>query len=92
MKFIADFHIHSKYSRATSSLMDLENLDRWAKIKGVKVLSKLGTNATLEIDCDKTELSSAIRKILSITDAHDIEIQDLSIEEIIKKIYREGFK
>lgn len=38
MKFTADFHIHSKYSRATSPLMDLENLDRWAKIKGIKVL------------------------------------------------------
>lgn len=38
MKFIADFHIHSKYSRATSKQMDLENLDKWAKIKGIKVL------------------------------------------------------
>lgn len=38
MKFVADFHIHSKYSRATSPLMDLENLDRWANIKGIKVL------------------------------------------------------
>jgi len=38
MKFVADFHIHSKYSRAVSPLMNLENLDRWAKIKGIKVL------------------------------------------------------
>ena len=38
MSFIADFHIHSKYSRATSHDMDLENLDKWAKIKGIKVL------------------------------------------------------
>src|SRR3989344_1769790 len=38
MKFAADFHIHSKYSRATSPQMDLENLDKWAKIKGIKVL------------------------------------------------------
>ncbi len=38
MQFIADFHIHSKYSRATSKDMDLENLDKWAKIKGIKVL------------------------------------------------------
>ncbi len=38
MKFIADFHIHSKYSRATSPQMDLENLGRWAKIKGIRVL------------------------------------------------------
>ncbi|MFA5355708.1 MAG: endonuclease Q family protein [Candidatus Paceibacterota bacterium] len=38
MKFIADFHIHSKYSRATSKDMDLENLDKWARIKGIKVM------------------------------------------------------
>ena len=38
MKFIADFHLHSKYSRATSPQMDLENLDKWAKIKGIKVV------------------------------------------------------
>lgn len=38
MKFIADLHIHSKYSRATSRDMDVENLNKWAGIKGVKVL------------------------------------------------------
>ena len=31
MKFIADFHIHSKYSRATSKEMDLTHLSAWAK-------------------------------------------------------------
>jgi len=38
MQFIADFHLHSKFSRATSRDMDLENLEKWAKIKGIKVL------------------------------------------------------
>jgi len=38
MRFIADFHIHSRYSRATSKDMDLEHLDKWARIKGIKVL------------------------------------------------------
>jgi len=38
MQFVADFHLHSKYSRATSKDMDLENLDKWAKIKGIKIL------------------------------------------------------
>ena len=38
MNFIADFHLHSKYSRATSRDMDLENLDKWAQIKGIKIL------------------------------------------------------
>lgn len=35
---IADFHIHSKYSRATSKDMDLESLDKWAGIKGLRVM------------------------------------------------------
>ncbi len=39
MKFIADFHIHSKYSRATSEKTDLENISKWASIKGVKVIA-----------------------------------------------------
>jgi len=38
MKFVADFHLHSKYSRATSKDMELENLDIWAQTKGIKVL------------------------------------------------------
>lgn len=38
MKFIADFHIHSKYSRATSRDFDLEKISQWAKIKGIKVI------------------------------------------------------
>ncbi len=38
MNFIVDFHIHSKFSRATSRDMDLENLDKWARIKGIDIL------------------------------------------------------
>lgn len=38
MRFVADFHIHSKYSRATSKDMNLEELDKWAKAKGIQVL------------------------------------------------------
>ncbi len=39
MRFVADFHIHSRYSRATSPRMDLENIARWAEIKGIKVIA-----------------------------------------------------
>ncbi|MBU0574253.1 MAG: endonuclease Q family protein [Candidatus Margulisbacteria bacterium] len=38
MKFIADFHIHSKYSRATSKDMDIENISKWAGIKGIDLI------------------------------------------------------
>lgn len=37
-KFIADLHIHSKYSRATSPLLTPEHLEYWAKIKGIQVM------------------------------------------------------
>jgi len=36
--FIADFHIHSKYSRATSKNMEVPALAKWAKMKGVSLL------------------------------------------------------
>src|SRR3990167_2044682 len=39
MKFVGDFHIHSKYARATSPNMNLENLEAWSKRKGIAVLS-----------------------------------------------------
>jgi uncharacterized protein (TIGR00375 family) len=38
MKFIADFHIHSKYSRATARNLDFENLYVNAQVKGITVI------------------------------------------------------
>ncbi|MBI4211491.1 MAG: hypothetical protein HY540_02530 [Deltaproteobacteria bacterium] len=38
MQFYADLHLHSKYSRATSRNLDLENMAFWAQKKGVTVL------------------------------------------------------
>ena len=38
MQFIADFHIHSKYSRATSRDMDIVHMAQWARHKGVHLL------------------------------------------------------
>ncbi|MBD3244597.1 MAG: DNA helicase UvrD [Candidatus Moranbacteria bacterium] len=39
MEFILDLHVHSKYSRGTSHSMDLENIYRFAKIKGIQVIA-----------------------------------------------------
>ncbi len=38
MRCIGDFHIHSKYSRATSKYADIENIHKWAQIKGVDIV------------------------------------------------------
>jgi len=37
-EIIADLHIHSKYSRATSKSLDIPNLVKWARVKGVNLL------------------------------------------------------
>lgn len=38
MKLIADFHIHSHYSRATSRDMNIESLYWWGKVKGINII------------------------------------------------------
>jgi uncharacterized protein (TIGR00375 family) len=38
MKFIADFHIHSHFSIATSKNLCPEHLDYWARVKGITVV------------------------------------------------------
>jgi DNA helicase II / ATP-dependent DNA helicase PcrA len=37
-KIITDFHIHSKYSHATSKFMDLEALAVWSQFKGIGLM------------------------------------------------------
>ncbi len=38
MKIVADLHIHSHYSRATSKMLNFEHLHKWAQLKGVQVV------------------------------------------------------
>ena len=38
MRYIADLHIHSKYSRACSKDLELPKIDHWAKIKGIQIV------------------------------------------------------
>ena len=39
MRFYADLHIHSRYSRATSRNCDLEHLGYWGQKKGLRVIA-----------------------------------------------------
>ena len=38
-RFIADLHVHSKYSRATSKEMELDTIARWGRLKGIKLVA-----------------------------------------------------
>lgn len=39
MRFIADLHTHSRFSRACSPKLTLENVDAWCRVKGVDIVS-----------------------------------------------------
>ncbi|MEK6808827.1 MAG: endonuclease Q family protein [Nanoarchaeota archaeon] len=38
MNIISDLHVHSKHSRATSKNLDLENLEKYGRIKGLNLI------------------------------------------------------
>ncbi|MDP2641020.1 MAG: endonuclease Q family protein [Candidatus Yanofskybacteria bacterium] len=38
MKIVGDFHIHSRFSRATSKNLTIPNLDLWARTKGITMM------------------------------------------------------
>ena len=38
-KFVADLHLHSSYSRATSPSINFDTLAQWAKLKGIELLA-----------------------------------------------------
>ena len=69
MRVIADFHIHSRYSRATSEKMDIQEITRFAKMKG---LNLLGTG-----DFTHPKWLEELKKDL-------IEIQDSNLYKSIK--------
>ena len=57
MAFIADFHIHSKYSRATSKDMDIPHLDEMAKLKGIDLVGTGDFTHPVWLDSLKRTLS-----------------------------------
>ena len=69
MRVIADFHIHSRYSRATSEKMSIQEITRFAKMKG---LNLLGTG-----DFTHPKWLEELKKDL-------IEIQDSNLYKSVK--------
>ena len=68
MRLVADLHIHSRYSLATSSKLLPTYLDRWARIKGVGLL---GTG-----DCTHPKWLAELREALVPAEAGFFTLKD----------------
>ena len=66
--FIADLHIHSKYSRATSKDMEVLSLYKWAKVKGIKVLGTGDFTHPYYLNDLKTHLEPAANGLFRLRD------------------------
>ena len=68
MRYFADLHIHSRFSRATSKDMSLESLWKWAQIKGISVI---GTG-----DFTHPEWYKELNKKLDINNNNLLQLKD----------------
>jgi len=59
MKFAANLHLHSPYSRAVSPRMTLENLAYWGEVKGIRVLGGADFTHPKWLEKIKNELEPA---------------------------------
>lgn len=108
MKFVADLHLHSKYSRAVSQNMTLVNIARWAKLKGINVVATGDFTHPFWFEQLKNELEEAGNGLyrlktndqrLTQKQALDVSHSALSQQEIyfllsceISSIYSQGGK
>jgi len=82
MRFIADFHIHSHYSIATSSSLIPENLELWARRKGIQLI---GTGDIFHpgwYEDLKAKLIPAEDSLFRLKDEHRIKKDQLLPSEV----------
>lgn len=82
MRYIADFHLHSKYSRATSPQMDLENLDKWARLKGIQIIGTSDFTHPLWFKEIKTKLKSLDNGLFKLKTAKDKAVHFILTTEV----------
>jgi len=84
--------IKKKFGTQRVLVVDFQEPFEKNKLKwnGVKVLEIEDDRVFLEIDTRRASVSEIIKKILSKWSIYDISIEEPKVEEIIRKIYREG--
>ena len=75
MKFVADFHIHSHFSRATSRNLNFEHLHKWAQLKGVQVVGTGDITHPGWLQEIKEKLEPAEEGLFRLKDEHANAVQ-----------------
>ncbi|MFA5039860.1 MAG: endonuclease Q family protein [Candidatus Omnitrophota bacterium] len=82
--FLADLHIHSKYSRATSRDMDIAHIAQWSRLKGISLMGTGDFTHHLWLEELKTKLEPTGKGLFVHEGVHFI----LSAE--VSSIYSKG--
>lgn len=91
MRYIGDFHIHSKFSRATSQEMEPEALARWAKLKGIDILGSGDFTHPAYFAELKSKLEPAEKGLYKFKDERNGRVRFILTSEI-SCIYSKGNK
>jgi len=87
MRIIADLHIHSKYSRATSNQLNIGNLEKYARLKGLSLLGTGDFTHPIWVKELKSELSEDGTGILKTKSGFNFILQTE-----ISLMYKQGEK
>ena len=82
--------IKKKFGRERILIAEFHKPVKKISINGVKILEGKENSAKISVNTEKISLTEALKKILSRYPVHDIEVEEPDIEEIIRRIYREG--
>jgi uncharacterized protein (TIGR00375 family) len=91
MRIIADFHIHSAYSRATSRDMHLKTIARWAALKGIGLIGTGDFTHPAYFEEIRTELEETGQGFLKLKETEDPDVQFILTAET-SHIYTQGGK
>ncbi len=95
MHFVADLHLHSKYSRAVSQQMILPEMAKWAAKKGIHLLSTSDWTHPLwfrEIKNQLEETSEGIYKLKVQSEKLKVDNVRFILTTEIANIYKQGEK
>ena len=76
MRFVADVHLHSRFSRATSRELTPENLYKWSALKGVNVVGTGDFTHPEWIDELKDRLEPAEEGLYRLKPVHQATVDE----------------